>query len=389
MTNPKKHTCQGITWDHPRGYAPLEALVPDLESRFGLRIAWTRRSLREFGDTSVTDLARRFDLLIIDHPHCGQAARDGVLLPLDTLLTPSEWADISTDPVGPSLASYQLDGHLWALPIDAAMQSACLRPDLTRHFPETWTEVLAADLPFAIPLCPTDVFCCFLTLCAQAGIPADDEGRFLQDLRLTEVLQLLRQVAKQAHPASLDMNPIQLYEHMCQHDDIAYCPLAFCYVNYADRLRFGPIPGRRHALLGGAGLAISTRCPEPETAARAAAWLCAASCQSGPYLQHQGQPAHGQPWRSHTPFFHDLRDTLEHAFLRPRVPGWNPFQESAGECLHAFLKTNTPCSDSQEILRSLWHTHRPPKSDRLLARPDSKRFPNTSLCRGSRAGARV
>ncbi|MCC5843010.1 MAG: hypothetical protein JJU05_02035 [Verrucomicrobia bacterium] len=344
---------QGITWDHPRGYAPLEALSPQIELRFGCRIEWTRRSLREFGDTSVTELAERFDLLIIDHPHCGQAARDGALLPLDTLLTPEEWQEITANPVGPSLDSYQLDGHLWALPIDAAMQSACLRPDLTDRFPESWEALLSSGLSFAIPLCPTDVFCCFLTLCAQAGMPADGEGRFLQDPRVAEVLHLLQRLKKQAHPGSLEMNPVQLYEHMCAHDDIAYCPLAFCYIHYADTLRFGPVPGRRHALLGGAGLAVSSRCTEP-AAIRAAAWLCSGACQSGPYLQHQGQPAHGNAWHSGIPFFRDLRDTLEQAFLRPRVPGWNAFQETAGEHLHAFLAGKSSETVLLAELRGIW-----------------------------------
>ncbi|MCC5849629.1 MAG: hypothetical protein JJU29_16220 [Verrucomicrobia bacterium] len=343
----------GITWDHPRGYAPLEALGPALARRFGLRVDWTRRSLREFGDTSVTELAGRFDWLIIDHPHCGQAARDGVLLPLDTLMSPCEWADLCSDPVGPSLASYQLDGHLWALPIDAAMQSACLRTDLTDHFPDSWDELLASDLPFAVPLCPTDVFCTFLTLCAQNDIPPDGEGRFLQDPRLGKVLRLLRNLCERADPRSLDMNPIQLYEHMCVKDDIAYCPLAFCYIHYADRLRFGPIPGRRHALLGGAGLAISTRCAAPEAVVRAAAWLCGGACQSGPYLKHRGQPAHGRAWRSDIPFFRDLRETLAHAYLRPRIPGWNAFQEEAGLRLHRFLLEKGSVSDLQQELTTI------------------------------------
>lgn len=354
----KSSLLQGITWDHPRGYAPLEALAPELEARFGVKVQWTRRSLREFGDTSVSELAKRFDLLIIDHPHCGQAARDGMLLPLDTLLTPEEQSDLTANPVGPSLASYQLDGHLWALPIDAAMQSACLRPDLTDRFPESWDELLTSDIPFAVPLCPTDVFCCFLTLCAQAGLPPDGEGRFLHDPRLTEVLQLLQRLKEKAHPCSLEMNPIQLYEHMCTYDDIAYCPLAFCYIHYADSLRFGPIPGRKHALLGGAGLAVSSRCQAPETAVRAAAWLCSGECQSGAYLQHQGQPAHGEAWHSETPFFHDLRDTLEQAFLRPRVPGWNAFQEAAGEQLHASLKSQTPIPGLIAKLRAEWAASR-------------------------------
>lgn len=334
-------TLSGMTWDHPRGYAPLEALVPSIESRFGVHIDWTRRSLREFGDTSVTDLARHFDLLVIDHPHCGQSARDGALLPLDTLLTGKEAANIRRHQIGPSLASYQLDGHLWALPIDAAMQSASLRQDLEKPFPDSWDALFTSGLSYAIPLCPTDVFCCFLTLCAQHGHPADAHGDFLSAPPMQTTLKLLRRLHQHADPRSAEWNPIQLYEHMIRHSDIDYCPLAFCYINYADRLHFGSIPGRHHALLGGAGLAISARCAFPDTAARAAAWLASSSCQGGPYLENGGQPAHGEAWAMERPFFNGLRETLQQAFLRPRCPGWNTFQERAGEALHAWLVGQT------------------------------------------------
>lgn len=327
----------GITWDHPRGYAPLEALRPEIKQRFGIDIIWTRRSLREFGDTPVTELARQFDLLIIDHPHCGQAARDGALLALDSLLRKTEREEISRNAIGPSLPSYQLDGYLWALPIDAAMQSACWRNETPIDFPQTWEDLLKSKISFAIPLCPTDVFCCFLTLCAQHQNPADSNGNFLCHPQLIKILDLLRRIHTRAHPQSIRWNPIQLYEHMLTHTDVDYCPLAFCYHTYADRLRFGPIPGCRHALLGGAGIAISSRCPEPERVAQTAAWLCSGSCQAGPYLQFGGQPAHGDAWKLQQPFFQNLRGTLEQAYLRPRSEGWNRFQEKAGEILHLFL----------------------------------------------------
>lgn len=347
-------TLTGITWDHPRGYAPLEALVPVIEERFGLRIEWTRRSLREFGDTSVTALADRFDLLVIDHPHCGQAARDGALLSLDDRLTAEELADITREPIGPSLESYQLDGHLWALPLDAAMQSACFRADAEAAFPGTWEELLGSGLAFALPLCPTDVFCTFLTLCAQEGHPADPLGAFLDHPRFPDTLRLLRRLHKRADPRSINWNPIQLYEHMIRHADIDYCPLAFCYIHYAERLSFGPIPGRRKALLGGAGLALSAKCPHPERTLRAAAWLASAACQSGPYLTHRGQPAHRTAWELDQPFFCNLRETLESAHLRPRCPGWNPFQEEAGHRLHAWLQGTQPDGGIQDDLRSLF-----------------------------------
>ncbi|MCC5839728.1 MAG: hypothetical protein JJT96_06340 [Opitutales bacterium] len=350
-------TLTGTTWDHPRGYAPLEALVPDIEARFGLRIDWTRRSLREFGDTSVTALAHRFDLLVIDHPHCGQAARDGALLALDARLSVQERADITREPIGPSLDSYQLDGRLWALPIDAAMQSASMRKGLGHPFPETWDALLKSDLRFAIPLCPTDVFCTFLTLCAQHGHPADTRGDFLRHPDLADTLARLRRLYARADPRSIDWNPIQLYEHMIRHADIDYCPLAFCYLHYADRLRFGPIPNRRHALLGGAGLAVSAHCRHPEPAIRAAAWLASGACQSGPYLDYSGQPAHGSAWKSNRPFFRDLRTTLELAYLRPRCPGWNRFQEEAGHRLHAWLQSKRSEGSIRDDFWSLFAAH--------------------------------
>lgn len=348
---------KGMTWDHPRGYAPLEALAPEIEKRFEIRIEWTRQSLREFGDTSVTDLARRFDLMVIDHPHCGQSARDGALLPLDTLLNSEEAADIRHNPIGPSLASYELDGHLWALPIDGAMQSASMRAGLDAAFPDSWDALLASGLTYAVPLCPTDVFCCFLTLCAQNGHPADAEGDFLHAPQMGDTLARLRRIHRHADPRSTAWNPIQLYEHMSVQTDIDYCPLAFCYINYAHRLRFGPIPGVHHALLGGAGLALSAQCQSPDAAIRVAAWLTSSTCQAGLYLQKGGQPAHGDVWAMEHPFFSNLRETLDQAFLRPRCPGWNIFQEKTGEELHRWLLgepvrscwLNTPLDESCSI----------------------------------------
>ena len=47
------------------------------------------RSLQQFADASVEQLAEHFDLLVIDHPSVGACAAAGALLPLDhkTLLS--------------------------------------------------------------------------------------------------------------------------------------------------------------------------------------------------------------------------------------------------------------------------------------------------------------
>jgi multiple sugar transport system substrate-binding protein len=73
----------------------------------------------------VAELARRYDLIVLDHPFAGQIAASGCLLPLDDLVAGQDAAFI-----GPSLVSYRLVGHIWALPIDAACRIAAYRPDL-------------------------------------------------------------------------------------------------------------------------------------------------------------------------------------------------------------------------------------------------------------------
>jgi len=76
-----------LTWDHPRGYQPLEAcalrwrsIEPDVTVR------WERRSLKSFGDDPLDDLANRHDLIIIDHPFVGAIADAGCFVALDRYL---------------------------------------------------------------------------------------------------------------------------------------------------------------------------------------------------------------------------------------------------------------------------------------------------------------
>src|SRR6185312_8565934 len=110
---------RGMTWDHPRGYDPLIACSALWHGRTGVRIEWERRSLQDFESYPVAQLAQRYDLIVIDHPHVGQITRERCLLPLDD---GSEFPILEKQYVGASLASYVWEGTLWALPIDAAAQ---------------------------------------------------------------------------------------------------------------------------------------------------------------------------------------------------------------------------------------------------------------------------
>src|ERR1700742_1155774 len=138
---------RGITWQHTRGYLPMVATSQRFsEINPDVSIRWELRSLQAFADCPIEELARQFDLLVVDHPSSGRAALNDVLLPLDDLISRALLADLATNSVGRSWESYLYNGHQWASPIDAATPVSAWRPDLLDKYsitpPTTWDELL-------------------------------------------------------------------------------------------------------------------------------------------------------------------------------------------------------------------------------------------------------
>jgi multiple sugar transport system substrate-binding protein len=367
-------TLRGITWDHPRGYAPLAASTEPYTRLADVRVEWDKRSLKDFGDAPVDVLAEKYDLLIIDHPHVGLAASTGCLLALDTCIAPHVIKELADQSAGPSHASYFYAGHQWALAIDAAMQASAYRPDLLQFtLPDSWDGVIAlgqrlkrVGLSIAMPLCPTDAICSFLSLCTSLGSPPGNRNKLVDEATGQRALDYLAQCCRLSPPQCLDWNPIALLNHMSQADAVAYCPLTFCYTNYArdgyaaHLVRFHDIPGIKGAILGGTGFAVSARCTHPAEACAYGVWLCSAQIQSTLYLAHGGQPGNAVAWddaaanKLTNNFFHDTRKTLDAAYVRPRHNGFVKFQEQAGRVINAFLRDGSSAEDCLNVLSRLY-----------------------------------
>jgi len=350
---------KGITWDHPRGYAPLRACAQWEH----VVVDWEVRSLKDFGDASLAQLAAQYDLLILDHPHCGEAAQ-GALLPMDAYLDDATLAEVAAGEPSVSYRAYHFQDRQWALPIDAACQVGCYRPDLIEAaaLPQTWEAFIEQARAWqqqgrwaVMALCPTDTLCSFLTLCAQHG-DAPEGASWISPTTVTNVIEQLKAIRDVCHPDSLTMNPIAVYERMAQEDSLVYCPLAFGYTDYMRptapgyRLQFTGIPGVKGALLGGAGIGVSAKTAHPHDAMRYAAYLCSGAVQAGAYAAHHEQPAHPAAFVSLQAnaqtgqFLAQTASTLQHAYTRPRLPGWPAFQEWLGDLLHDCLleKIDTP-----------------------------------------------
>ena len=384
----------GTTWSHDRGYAPMAATAqayhlahPEVE------IQWEKHSLQDLADFPIETLAETHDLVVIDHPSVGASAASRCFLPLDELLPAASLSTLAAQSVGKSHPSYNYNGHQWALAIDAASHVSAYRADLLQRLgvavPKTWAEVLAlaqelhrsGQTALAVPLIPVDSLMCFYTLCASSG-----EDPFLKDERRVvsretglRVLSLLREILPLSHPESLSWNPVNLLNRMSSTDEVAYCPWLFGYSNYsrrayaAFRCHFTNIPTfnggiPRGAILGGTGLAISSRYAYPQVAADYAFYVAGKKCQRSLYFESGGQPGNLEAWRdpavnqaSDNCFLATL-DTLEHAYLRPRYAGYIHIQTQAGLIVHEFLKNGGDPLRVLETLDRLYVSTHDPKS---------------------------
>lgn len=352
-------TLKGMTWSHPRGYDPMVACSRLWREKTGIEVTWDKRSLQDFESFPVDELARAYDLIVIDHPHVGQVTAEGCLMPLDVPGREAERAALAKASVGPSYRSYDWQGRQWAFPIDAATQVQAWRPDLLPTAPVRLDEVmkLARTGKVLIPLRAPHALMTFDTLAANLGRPcATEPGDLIDPATGAEVYRLMQELAALVDPACFGMDPIAASERMAAAGSgIACIPYTYGYVSYAlqgfraNRLAFGDIPaaGRNGPVggtLGGTGIAISARTGHPQEALDFAYWIASAEVQRGPYAAAGGQPGHALAWedpevnRPVGDFYKNTRATLEGSYLRPRHNGYMPFQAAASERLSQGLQ---------------------------------------------------
>jgi multiple sugar transport system substrate-binding protein len=378
---------RGSSWDHTRGYAPLPVTADAYTAQNpDVHITWERRTLRDFAEMSLPDLAKTYDLIVLDHPWLGATEAAGSLLPLDDYLSKSFLDDQAQNSVGESNNSYILHGHQWALPVDAACQVSAYRPDLFEQIdleiPQSWGDVVQlagrlrkADAGWvATPLMHVDTFPCFFTLCANAGEqPCQTPDCFVSRQTGIYALDMLRTLAELGPDEALNWNPPQLLDHMSSTSSmIIYSPLLFGYSNYSragyrnSLVRFKDIPtigdGIPHgSILGGAGLAVSAYTSHPEAACDYAAFVASSEIQKSIYFETGGQPGHQQAWVDAdvnsvaNGFFLNTLTTIGHAALRPRYNGWIAVQDSACQIIHRYLLEK---HDPQSVLDELDHIYR-------------------------------
>ncbi|GGB06942.1 membrane protein [Brucella endophytica] len=372
---------EALTWDHPRGFNALAAAarLPEVIGA-GLDIRWHRQPLEGFESHPIADLTARYDLVVLDHPHIGEAVDGNCLQSLEDVFGEEIVAELARVSIGASLKSYHFADRHWALPLDAATQVMALRPDLLPgEVPTTWDDVVRLSREtgkVALSLAGPHACLTLLSIAAALGEPPaeSDSDVLISSATGLQVYELMAELSQRAPRSVRQKNPIGILGHMTEHDDVALCPLVYGYVNYAvaktgHRLSFHNAPrvqaaGRPGSTLGGTGIGISRRCHvTPELKAHLL-WLLGRETQAGFIPDHDGQPSRRDAWHDEHVnerwgnFYRNTAETLEQAYVRPRHDGYIAFQSKASALLSRALDERRPGAAVVSELQSLYAVSR-------------------------------
>jgi multiple sugar transport system substrate-binding protein len=373
-------TLRGIAWNHTRGFVSVVATAQRFEELHPeISIQWEKRSLQAFADASMAELADRFDLIIMDHPHTALAATEGLLLPFEDWLPAEFLADQAVNSVGASHQSYCFGGKQWTLATDAATPIATWRPDLMKRHgisrPQTWEEVveLARSGFVTVSAFPIDVLMSTYMFCEALGeTPFTREEDLAHEEVLAAALDELRKLVGHCDSACLARNPIRTAEWMAETNDAraAYCPFAYGYSNYS-RPGYGKhlllagglvtYQGRcLRSTLGGAGVAVSSRTTSPRACMDYAEFTASPDVQKGLYFQSGGQPGYRGAWTddavnaASSNFFRDTLQTLDESLVRGKFPGYMKFQDLATPLAHDCVAGKAPAAAAARQINHLY-----------------------------------
>jgi multiple sugar transport system substrate-binding protein len=363
-------TYRGLTWDHPRGYNALAAAAAQAAE---LSLVWDKHPLEGFESHPIGDLCDRYDLVVLDHPHVGEAVAADCLIPVEDLFGAEEIAAWRGAVAGPSLTSYHYAGQHWALPLDAATQVMAYRRETVALPPLEWAQLpaFAADHAVALSLAGPHAILSFQSICGALGFePAVPRDGFMDRAVAREAYALMTELTGEATRRARDLNPIAMLGAIERGEGIDLCPLIYGYVNYATRgVGFADAPagpaGRIGSTLGGTGIGVSKRCEVTPALLDHLRWLMSGPVQRDFIPQHDGQPALRSAWQDDAVnaatggFFAATLATVEAALLRPRHDGAIAFQTMASTRLRAALLDGDGADAVLDDLETLYRSHHP------------------------------
>ena len=345
-----------VAWDDPRCVEPLRCAASVWHERTGRQIEISRRPLTAFNDQPLRELSPQCDVMVVDYPHMAQAIEEQAIAPIGDLVDASVIKRAEDRSVGSAQASFLVDGVVSGLASDAACHVSAHRPGWFEKRgidpPLNWEEVFALQdaVPgsVALALYHTDAISCLLSLLAARGSgPVGGNAMFQDRASAVDAVALLGRLASVVEGFCWRCTPRDIFHETESRPGVAFIPLTFGYIGRTaperGGWRFGPPPSNCGSLLGGAGMAVSSKTTVVEEAAAFASWYCS---DEGQRLaaRNGGQPAGLAGWEdaeanaATDDFFGRTQATQESAWVRPLSVWWPKAQVELGTTLVDLLR---------------------------------------------------
>ena len=307
-------TLKGMTWDHSRGYDPMIETSEIFCKKYNnqIYIEWDKRSLQAFADRPIEQMVDEYDLMVIDYPHVGEVSAKGLLQQFDVEKYNNQLDNLNEQSVGLSHQSYNIDGHQWALAIDAATQVSCYREDLIEDVPGNWNELLALAKNQKIiwPLKPVHAISSFYSIYNNITDEFDPLNKEFVDKEFgIQTLRMMKEISNCLIQDCFSMDPIRTAEILSETNDFYYAPYTYGFSNYSRKdyrkniLKYGNVidldgKGPHGTHLGGTGIAISNSSKYKDIALEYSYWIAGADCQQTIFYESGGQPGNSVAWQN-------------------------------------------------------------------------------------------
>ena len=229
-------TLKGMTWDHSRGYDPMIAtskVFAEIHNN-QVSIEWDKRSLQAFADRPIEQMVEEYDLMVIDYPHVGEVSAKGLLQNFDVAKYNNELELLQKQSVGLSHQSYNIDGHQWALALDAATQVSCYRSDLITLLPKSWDDLikLSQNKRVIWPLKPVHAISSFYSIYNNITEEFEPSNKnFIQKDFGVKTLQMMKQISQYLPSECFGMDPIKTAEILSENNDFFYSPYTLSLIH--------------------------------------------------------------------------------------------------------------------------------------------------------------
>ncbi|MCJ8331811.1 MAG: hypothetical protein HRT89_24145 [Lentisphaeria bacterium] len=346
----------GITWDHRRGWGPLE-MVQNSHNQSGasLSIDWMFQEQDQFGMIPVNEISEQCDIFFIHQSQIGQAASDGLILSID---------DTYDHYVGQAFASCHWNEKLWALPVDMSCHvSACKDHESISRM--NWDELLNIASPSQMGIALAGVNCLevLFSLLVTGGNFLLLGQEFPLSGKVVDTLDLLKALKSEAHPDSINWYTRDVLDALSV-GTIKFSPMVFGSIEYEiNGIVYDDIPSytgkKPHGVCSRVyAVAVSAHSKNQDEAIAFAKTMSSAAIQANEWLANGGQPASRNAWFKNMRKFSLFKNTLftmDESFCRPTHNQWLDCQYDMFTELHDWLsKDSNDFFGIDKHLRECW-----------------------------------